>query len=665
MKKIRLSELSKKISIPVIKLAKAINEQYGVALNPMTELEESHVQFLLETFAIPYDKIDPAGMVRESLSDNIQVLSKKLNLLCLRFDIKGQIRHYVVDKSKNKILGTPGENIFTSVVPSVATEPLLLTVNRITDLGYERGILRVDGDKLNEIIPIGTKYDFIDGVDHGLARVYVKDDNARYHKRWGIIRIEGNSFSEVLALKYENIWNFYDKGWAHVRVEDGDKTEDVDLMSLRLQQNDENSIIDVEGLSRDDVEKEFDKKIKEGLTKLRGVSLENFKCFHEEINVSFDKYINIIVGKNNSGKSSCLNALERASLFFPKASLSQAFKVESVENNDDCFANIHNKWDKSDKVTVSVIVGPCRFTVDLKNSIIPNAIRIEHIHNNILFVCEQNKISLADGRETITMEIDGSDEDSTLSGLIKKFKLEHQNELNWSKDKGLRLNSLREIEICLEGLNRVTHIGVFSAQKSEISEIAKQIKNKDHAIHKFVRKWIRRMEIGDNYQIGDDGGVSVYDEFGDMTDLASMGTGSKHIVILLMKIANIIFDEDKKENHFPPIILIEEPEQNLHPMLQSRLADFFADAAVTYCENRGNVKNATFIVETHSEYLVRKTQVIAKQKGEDNPFTITYFPSRTEGIKPYKMYYRDNGRLDPDFLPGFTDESFSLTLKLI
>lgn len=49
-------------------------------------------------------------------------------------------------------------------------------------------------------------------------------------------------------------------------------------------------------------------------------------------------------------------------------------------------------------------------------------------------------------------------------------------------------------------------------------------------------------------------------------------------------------------------LAIEEPENHLHPKLQSLLADMFLDAYTNY--------NIHFIVETHSEYLIRKSQVL-------------------------------------------------------
>ena len=66
-----------------------------------------------------------------------------------------------------------------------------------------------------------------------------------------------------------------------------------------------------------------------------------------------------------------------------------------------------------------------------------------------------------------------------------------------------------------------------------------------------------------------------------------------------------------------------------------------------------------FIIETHSEYLIRRTQAIVGSeynKNEDfiNPFKVYYFPAT--GI-PYDMPYAKSGRFEEQFGSGFFDEA--------
>ena len=110
------------------------------------------------------------------------------------------------------------------------------------------------------------------------------------------------------------------------------------------------------------------------------------------------------------------------------------------------------------------------------------------------------------------------------------------------------------------------------------------------------------------------------------------------------------------------LIIIEEPEQNLHPKYQSILADLFEDAA--------NNHSCNFVIETHSEYLVRKTQVlVAESKYKDeqdlwvnNPFKVYYLPE--DGSERFEMRYKTTGRFANKFHTGFFDTASELAFDL-
>ena len=85
--------------------------------------------------------------------------------------------------------------------------------------------------------------------------------------------------------------------------------------------------------------------------------------------------------------------------------------------------------------------------------------------------------------------------------------------------------------------------------------------------------------------------------------LADLGYGYHQVIPILIQII-INYRDSQNESAIIPggceenVIIIEEPESNLHPNLQSLLADLFIDAASKF--------KIQFILETHSEYLVRK-----------------------------------------------------------
>lgn len=184
----------------------------------------------------------------------------------------------------------------------------------------------------------------------------------------------------------------------------------------------------------------------------------------------------------------------------------------------------------------------------------------------------------------------------------------------------------------------------------------------------FVNKWLKQLGIADSLlleRVQDGlGAVAYLQKDGRKSLLADEGYGITQIVSVLMNIENEILIKknmrmgvdpvEGKVDYFPTIAF-EEPELSLHPKLQSKLAEIFYDANVNY--------GIDFIIETHSEYLVRKTQIIvANMEAEKpNPFNVVYVPA---GDKPYNMDYMDDGRFARPFGPGFFDEADNLATEL-
>ena len=76
------------------------------------------------------------------------------------------------------------------------------------------------------------------------------------------------------------------------------------------------------------------------------------------------------------------------------------------------------------------------------------------------------------------------------------------------------------------------------------------------------------------------------------------------------------------------------------------------------------------IVETHSEYIIRRAQVLVAEGTrnkafslESNPFKIYYFPD--DDSSPYDMIFKENGRFVRNFGPGFVDVAGESNLALL
>lgn len=196
----------------------------------------------------------------------------------------------------------------------------------------------------------------------------------------------------------------------------------------------------------------------------------------------------------------------------------------------------------------------------------------------------------------------------------------------------------------------------------------------DPELYKFVCEWLSEFKIAKMFEISRDYEGEIYKvdiiqnsekSVFDKTyrqPLGRMGTGSIQIFILLLKIALAI-----KKSRFSKraqLVLVEEPEQNLHPALQSKLADLFLQV------NEMTEGKVQFVVETHSEYLIRRTQVMVAEEHysddttleAENPFKVYYFPE--DGL-PYDMEYKTNGHFEENFGEGFFDEAGRWTRELM
>ncbi len=133
----------------------------------------------------------------------------------------------------------------------------------------------------------------------------------------------------------------------------------------------------------------------------------------------------------------------------------------------------------------------------------------------------------------------------------------------------------------------------------------------------------------------------------EKTNLADCGFGLSQILTLLGE-----FSTSKYKTQY----LLEEPEANLHPALQSKLADLFCAL----------IPNKNFIIETHSEYMVRKFQyLVAKGELKTNDIIIHYFWKENNESKCKQIEILPSGILSNSFENGFYDEAISLQFELL
>ncbi len=232
-----------------------------------------------------------------------------------------------------------------------------------------------------------------------------------------------------------------------------------------------------------------------------------------------------------------------------------------------------------------------------------------------------------------------------------------------------------EIDVEYIYAHAVTQTIIFSAKDTNdyhvktIHEFANLQTGPLSPARDFILKWMQVFRIGQDYEISSVGGeahlVRIQNTDGEWVNLADKGMGSIQLMILLFRVATKMAEAGiglgKKTVN--SLLIIEEPEQNLHPMLQSKLADLFYSLNKDY--------GFRFIIETHSEYLIRKTQVLIasehfaseEELGKKAPFKVIYFPGNEE--PPYDMFYRTDGKFSNEFKTGFFDEASKLIFDIL
>jgi len=177
---------------------------------------------------------------------------------------------------------------------------------------------------------------------------------------------------------------------------------------------------------------------------------------------------------------------------------------------------------------------------------------------------------------------------------------------------------------------------------------------------KFLEKWLREFEIAEaiDIQLVEGVGNQIFlIKENEKINLVDLGYGVTQFLPILLK---IVYCKNIKKK----IIVLEEPETNLHPKFQSKLADLFTDAYKTL--------GLSFILETHSEYLIRKLQYLTATGTIKTDDTILYYIGNPDEEKrePNEKQIKEirikrNGHLSTPFGSGFYDESDNISLALL
>ena len=230
-------------------------------------------------------------------------------------------------------------------------------------------------------------------------------------------------------------------------------------------------------------------------------------------------------------------------------------------------------------------------------------------------------------------------------------------------------------------------VSVMQSRKGDFGEEYlpnKRVRISDFMPGTFMNKWVKAFKIGDRLSLEmEENGLGLLvklfttpsDKKGRL--LADAGYGITQFLSIVLQIEITIMSslyecfKGKTEmsnpiSSIPAIpartIAIEEPEIHLHPKYQSLLAEMFYEAYKEY--------NIQFIIETHSEYLLRKIQTLVGARNLSPEEVAMVYVEDDEEVKKgaqkvRRIPVKDDGRLAAPFGPGFYDEAGSLSRELL
>ncbi len=354
--------------------------------------------------------------------------------------------------------------------------------------------------------------------------------------------------------------------------------------------------------------------------------------------------------------------------------------AKNIRDRDiEMFKNYFSSFDRDYSVSSSISDYWMPGRSDLVGSLLE---AVEIAIDFTLFPSNENR----DVNERYIRELPVIDIDEETKSFLRKyceiFSSSYMGPRRYGLNKGFRLPYTRGPIYRMTGIeylyaHAVTQTVIYSAKDSNdylsktIHEFAPLQSHRNK--REFIIKWMKEFGIGQNFAIKSVGGeahiVWIVNNDGEKVNLADKGMGSIQLMVLLFRLA-ITLPQNRREQMMPfdrmsKIIIIEEPEQNLHPRLQSKLADLFYELYTHY--------RYRFLIETHSEYIIRRSQVIVANRNYEteeelkasNPFMVYYFDESNDKEPYYPMEYELSGAFKNKFGEGFFDEASKWDMTII
>ena len=407
---------------------------------------------------------------------------------------------------------------------------------------------------------------------------------------------------------------------------------------------------------------------------IESLRLKNFKGYKDSGVVPFAP-LTVIIGCNNSGKSSLLQSL----LALRETVLDRDGKrlvTSSAGFNIGSFHEILNKDASSEKISIEV------FAKDSKNEIEGHSNKIPSKKLSLDFVFDQElnriRISKSEIRNDKNKVLFRGSEKSWKADFASNKKVKSYTCFHWRNFLPTAHPKTNTPDSLDEKVNRVCYtmhrltefwdsffrgidnlaairqkIPFYQNSSEEVSSSSGHggpsliyDLSESEQLLEAAGYWMEKFGVIKNLRLsrfGQDGSFRslIADDPDGSTgiNVASMGEGVSQ---LLPIVTEVLVSES--------CLLIEQPEIHLNPNLQTRLADLFASSV--------KARNGQIVVETHSEHFVLRLKTLLAS-GELSPSHISLlFVGKQDGESIVEKLDIDDLGNFADWPEGFFDESY-------
>ncbi len=312
------------------------------------------------------------------------------------------------------------------------------------------------------------------------------------------------------------------------------------------------------------------------------IKIKNYKCFGA-VAQGFEKIypINIIIGKNNSGKSSLLDLVE-------------------------CLATNKNPNEKFKGSEIEIFDV---FTKDLLNIILSSTSNKEVVKNNLPFALNEkfsyNPFAIGDILQYPETSGSGVSEPIESTNLHQQIVDNSYNNLKIKEKLFQKIAAERDIKPEVSSTNTSTVSLTINGQHTTdlIRSIIHNRKDYDRrivevklleALNEITNPDILFKQIGVSYIDNNQWEITLLDISDNHILISEMGSGIKTVLLVLIHL--IVIPESKNKNRSEYLFCFEELENNLHPAILKRLFNYI----IKYSSN----ENCYFFITTHSSIAI-------------------------------------------------------------